>query len=254
MESIRKPFEGIYNIVRFNWHFYALALAAAALVVFSGILLFPLHTTLFYVISGLILLPLIVSLVISYYIYDLSELYTLNWMKALSINEKGMHLNIHAGFDETSHLLKHRFPESTLTVFDFYDPLKHTEVSIKRARKAYPAFPGTQQITTSKLPLTQEFADVIFLTLAAHEIRNEQERLIFFNELKRILKPNGKIVVTEHLRDLPNFVAYTIGFFHFLPKAAWLKAFRDSSFTIEKQMHTTPFITSFILSKHGASS
>jgi SAM-dependent methyltransferase len=254
METIRKPFEGIYNIVRFNWHFYVLALAAATLVVLSGIFLFPLQKALFYTIGGLILLPLIISLLISYYIYDLSELYTLKWMSVLPLNETGTHLNIHAGFDETSHLLKHRFPNSTLRVFDFYDPLKHTEVSIKRARKAYPPYPGTQQITTSALPLEENYADVIFLTLAAHEIRNEEERLLFFNELKRVLKPNGKILVTEHLRDLPNFLAYTVGFFHFLPKSAWMKAFRDASFTIDQHLHTTPFITSFILSKHGASS
>ena len=25
MENLRKPFQGILNIVRFNWHFYVLA-------------------------------------------------------------------------------------------------------------------------------------------------------------------------------------------------------------------------------------
>ncbi len=67
-----------------------------------------------------------------------------------------------------------------LQVFDFYDPHLHTEISIKRARKAYPAHPNTQSIQTSSIPLPNEVADSIFLVLAAHEIRNHAERARFF--------------------------------------------------------------------------
>lgn len=87
----------------------------------------------------------------------------------------------------------------------------------------------------------------MFLILSAHEIRNERERHVFFRELKRILKPGGHIVVTEHLRDLPNFLVYTIGFFHFMPAGAWRRAFRDTGLRIEQQFSITPFIRTFIL-------
>ena len=51
-------------------------------------------------------------------------------------------VNIHAGFDETSVMLKEKFPACELIVFDFYDPAKHTEVSIQDGRtKGLPAFP-----------------------------------------------------------------------------------------------------------------
>jgi SAM-dependent methyltransferase len=250
MEAIRKPFEGIYNIVRFNWHFYALALGAIVLVLLTGIALSPFFAFMTMIASVLIALPLISSLLISYYIYDRSELYTLNWLDHITLRKDSSIVNIHAGFDESSHLLKYHFPEARLRVLDFYDPAKHTEVSIKRARKAYPAFPGTQAISTSALPLEENSSDLIFLILAAHEIRNEQERLAFFTGLKRALKPDGKIIVTEHLRDLPNFLAYTIGFFHFLPESDWKKAFNDSGLHIAERFRITPFINTFILTKH----
>ena len=79
-----------------------------------------------------------------------------------------------------------------------------------------PPFPGTRSINTSNIPLPEDSADKIFVTLSAHEIATDDERIAFFTALKRSLKPAGQIVVTEHLRDLPNFLAYTIGFFHFL--------------------------------------
>ena len=43
--------------------------------------------------------------------------------------------NINAGFDETSYILDDKFPNATIKAFDFYDAEKHTEASIKRARK-----------------------------------------------------------------------------------------------------------------------
>lgn len=253
MEALRKPFEGIYNIVRFNWHFYVLALGAMLAVLLAGLVIWPAFAFPAVIFCLLIALPLISSFLVSYYVYDCSGLYSLHWLDQAIQAPRGI-VNIHAGFDESSALLQHKFPEASLRVFDFYDPKKHTEVSIRRARKAYPAFPGTQAIGTDALPLEDGSVDVVFLILAAHEIRDKQERLAFFRELRRVLKPQGKIVVTEHLRDLPNFLAYTIGFFHFQPEGRWKTAFRDSGFRMAQRFTITPFITTFILSKHDPAS
>ena len=160
-------------------------------------------------------------------------------------------VTIHAGFDETSGLLHHRFPKANLHVFDFYDPLRHTEVSIQRARRAYPSYPATQPIDTSDIPLPNLIADAVFLILAAHEIRQEAERVGFFNEINRILKPVGTVIVVEHLRDMANFLAYNIGFLHFLPQSSWLTTFRQAGFAIHRRFRVTPFITLFVLRKNG---
>ena len=144
-------------------------------------------------------------------------------------------------------MLKDRYPDCDLQVFDFYNPEVHTEISIKRARKAYPPFPETKSIKTNNLELMDNSVDVIFLIFSVHEIRDFNERLLFFKELKRILKPSGKMIVTEHLRDIPNFMAYTIGFFHFFSLENWLKIFAQSNFKIEKQIKTSPFVNNFVL-------
>ena len=137
-------------------------------------------------------------------------MYEFIWMDGLGITGESKIVNIHAGFDETSCILKNKFPYSELVVLDFYNPAKHREVSIKRARKAYPPFAGTQPAIPENLQLANNFADAVFVILAAHEIRNKDERIAFFKELNRVIKHSGQIIVTEHLRDVVNFVAYNI--------------------------------------------
>ena len=37
MERVRGPFEGVWNIIRFNWHLYVLAVAIISLGLVAGI-------------------------------------------------------------------------------------------------------------------------------------------------------------------------------------------------------------------------
>lgn len=251
MEQVRKPLQGVWNIIRFNWHFFAFSLGMVMLLAF--LLPFLAKNLQFYAALAiiLVLLPTFVSLAVSCYVYDFSNLYTLEWIE-LPQNSRNLQIaNIHAGFDETSILLKNKFPSCELSVFDFYDAEKHTEISIKRARKAYPPFPNTHQISTQYLPLADNSMDVIFAILAAHEIRNEAERIAFFAEIKRVLKPNGQLIVVEHLQDTANLFAYNIGFLHFHTRKTWDKTFENAGFSIQKEMKITPFISTFTLQKNG---
>lgn len=251
--SIRKPFQGLENIIRFNWHYYAFSLALVVLV-----LTIQYYFNSFTVIGSLLVLLIVcstfISLLASAYIYDFSDLYKFLWLKNLKQGEKEKILNINAGFDETSILLESKFASSELVVADFYDPAKHTEISIKRARKAYPPFPNTQQVSTTHLPIQDNSADKIFTILSAHEIRSDEERVAFFKELQRIVTPSGQVIVTEHLRDTANFLAYNLGFFHFHSKATWLKTFHLSGLNVSKEIKITLFITTFILDKNGTPS
>ncbi|RYE25565.1 MAG: methyltransferase [Sphingobacteriales bacterium] len=246
MARIRTPFTGVGNIIRFNWHFYILAIASIILLYFVLGQWSDATDKLIYIAIALISLTTIISLAVSWYVYDLSSMYRLDWLKLAA----GNILNIHAGFDETSQLIADKFPGSNLSVCDFYDPAKHTEVSIKRARNAYPQFPGTVHIDTGKLPFANGYGNAICLIFAAHEIRDEGERVAFFKELARALSAGSEIIVTEHLRDTANFLAYNIGFLHFYSRATWLYTFHAAGLNVKKQIKITPFITTFVLCKN----
>ncbi|MET7059850.1 methyltransferase domain-containing protein [Elizabethkingia miricola] len=250
MEINRKPFQGVMNIIRFNWHFYVVAFVVLICLVIIGSFL---PSTLQTIINIMIILStasVIISLAVSYYIYDLSGLYKLRWIQT---DKHQSLLNINAGFDETSELIKQKCPYSELSICDFYNPRLHTEVSIKRAREAYPPYPGTISAETNYLPFQDETFDQIFAILAAHEIRDKQERILFFKQLHRILKPHGQIFITEHLRDLNNFWVYNIGFMHFHSRKTWLHTFKKAGFIIKGEQKSTPFITTFILEVNGNS-
>lgn len=253
METVRKPFEGVFNIVRFNWHYYAISLFFVMMLCLIGF-----HTSgiirTFIVITILgTLVTTLSSLLASYYVYDCSPLYRFDWLRAYQGRPIKRIANIHAGFDETSALIQKHFPDSELQVFDFYNPKKHTEISIERARRCYAPFPNTQTIDTHSLPVPDKTIDLFLLILAAHEIRDDEERISFFQELKRGLAPMGQIIVIEHLRDLSNFLAYSIGFFHFHSKSKWLKTFSEAGLTIAETKNITPFITHYTLT-HGTAS
>lgn len=246
---MRKPFQGVLNIIRFNWHFYVFAFAIVSLLFLTVNHFDESFHSIIFIICYLICFSTILSLLTSFYVYDISGIYKFNWLD--NQNTETTIVNINAGFDETSALLENKFKNVKLIALDFYDPLKHTEISIKRARKAYPPFAKTKQVDSDNLKLPDNSVDKIFVILSAHEIRNENERTIFFKELNRILKPTGQIYITEHLRDIANFLAYNIGFLHFFSKASWLKTFKNSNLKLKNEIKLTPFISTFILYKNG---
>ncbi|MBL7800341.1 MAG: methyltransferase domain-containing protein [Chitinophagales bacterium] len=244
---MRKPLQGIRNVIVFNWHYYVMSLGIILLILVFTRYLNPTAQVLLYSLCGLVLFSVVVSLLVTLYIYDFSSLYSLEWVDM--VDDDITIVNIHAGFDETSALLKTKFPTATIHVFDFYNPKKHTEVSIERARKYFPFTNDSIAIDTAQLPLPNGAVSKLFLILAAHEIRDKEEQVIFFKEIHRVLKNDGAIYVTEHVRDIPNFFAYTIGCFHFFSQQHWLNVFQAAQLKMAKQIKTTPFITTYKLTK-----
>ncbi len=190
---------------------------------------------------------LLMPLIVSAYVYDFSGYYDFYWLNTLNVKHLSPQkiVNINAGFDETSHILERHFPESTLAVFDFYNEAQHTEPAIVRARKVSLVHPSTKQIEAYNIPLADQSVDLVFLLSAAHEIRTHQERVAFLKECHRICKPKGQLVTVEHLRDVPNFLAFTIGFTHFFSRTAWKKAFHDAGFSTFQETKFTPFMSIF---------
>ncbi len=246
MEIKRRKFQGVVNILSFNRHFYVYGLLA--LVAICAIFLwFNWSNLVLWLIVIAFMYGLVMPLIVSAYVYDFSGYYNFDWLKRVNLptgNEQYI-LNINAGFDETSFIVNHKFPQANLKVFDFYNAAQHTEPAIIRARKVSLVYPNTQQITSNAIPIDNKTIDIIFLLSAAHEIRTHEEKVAFLKECYRLCKPTGKIIMVEHLRDFPNFVAFTIGFTHFFSKKAWTKAFTDAGFTSISETKFTPFMSIF---------
>ncbi len=246
----RRKFQGALNILSFNRHFYLLGLGfLAALII--GHLFIELSNILFWLIIGGFLYGFIMPLIVSAYVYDFSGYYNFHWLKNQVNNDERIDLivNINAGFDETSFIIKNKFPHSDLKVFDFYNAKQHTEPAIKRARKVSSVYPNTEQTASDSIPVKDNSADIVFLLSAVHEIRSNEEKVRFLRECYRLCKPGGQVIMVEHLRDFPNFLAFTVGFSHFFSRSVWKKAFESAGFLSFQETKFTPFMSIFNCSR-----
>ena len=250
MEIKRKKFQGVINILSFNRHFYVFGLSVFALL-FASRLYFNWQGTIFWIVIIAFLYGLIMPLLVSAYVYDFSGFYDFNWLNNQIKNEEGLKLivNINAGFDETSFIIKNKFPNSDLKVFDFYNARQHTEPAIKRARKVSLVYPDTSEIASNRIPLNDNSADIIFLLSAVHEIRSQKEKVQFLKECNRLCKPGGKVIMVEHLRDIPNFLAFSVGFTHFFSRSTWRSAFENAGFSSFNETKFTAFMSIFKCSR-----
>lgn len=244
MEMKRRKFQGVLNILSFNRHFYFLGLIFLVLIIGSQFFINWSNALFWLVLSGFIY-GLLMPLIISAYVYDFSGFYDFDWLKKMELTdtEQNLNLNINAGFDETSFIIKSILPLSELQVFDFYNKQQHTEPAIVRARKMSLVYPNTQQIDSKSIPLNDNTVDNIFLITSIHEIRKYEEKVQFLKECRRLCKPKGNLIIVEHLRDLPNFFAFTIGFAHFFSKSIWETALKDAGFVSVTESKFTPFMS-----------
>jgi len=246
MEINRRPFQGVLNILSFNRHFYFSGIGVLAILIASR---WYVHwnETLFWLIIASFIYGLLMPLLVSAYVYDFSGFYKFEWLeKVLSDHETvDTIVNINAGFDETSFILENKFPKATIRVFDFYNAQRHTEPAIIRARKVTLFYPNTQSMESDAIPLASGSVDIVFLLSAVHEIRLHDEKVRFLKECRRVIKSGGKVIMVEHLRDFPNFVAFTIGFTHFFSRATWKKAFLQAGFQTFEETKFTPFMSIF---------
>ncbi len=246
MEIKRRKFQGVLNILSFNRHFYITGLSVLALLLFT-LYWMEAQPVFYWLTIAAFAYGLLMPLIISAYVYDFSGYYEFQWLKALIGNDEQIKqvVNINAGFDETSFILKSKLPKAELNVFDFYNANQHTEPAIVRARKVSLVYPNTRQIASDSIPLPDHTADIIFLLSAAHEIRSHEEKVTFLKECYRVCKPEGKVIMVEHLRDFSNFLAFSVGFTHFFSSKVWRDAFSRAGFILVEEKKFTPFMSVF---------
>ena len=238
----RSRFQGLLNVVRFNYDMYVkagLVLVLAYLIPWPRPLL-PL--------VGLGCLGatyfLLASLLVSHYVYDLSDLYGWGWLEKRFPRPDRL-VNIHSGFDETTEQLKQVFPHCEIETLDFYDPELMTEPSIERARATYPAKFG-RSVKSHEFPLADGAEPLICCLLAAHELRSHTDKVAFLGEVARSLHPEGHFVMIEHMRDPANFLAFGPGFVHFFSRSTWLRALSDAGLSVREEFALTPFLRGFV--------
>jgi SAM-dependent methyltransferase len=249
-EERRGTFDGVAQILVYNWPFYAAAVAFDLVIVLALIVFAP--SGVYRIAIYLVALPptfwAVSSILVSYYVYDHSSLYRWEWLRPVLIDRSGAWLNIHAGLDQTTAPLLRIFPDAKITSLDIYRPSEMTEPSIARARRRAQA-KAQPDADSSVLRFGYETFDTVLLIFAAHELRSREAKVELFREIHQVLKANGRMVLAEHLRDSQNFLAYGPGFLHFFSRSEWLSVADSAGMVLIATRSLTPFVQCFVLEK-----
>lgn len=177
--------------------------------------------------------------------FDRSELLGGQWLKEELSQPPARWIQINAGLEETTLPLPDVFPGAEGKMLDLYNPSVMTEPAVTRARQQR-ADVATIAVRPESLPVEDGWAEMVVVTLAAHEIRDDQKRQRFFQELRRVVSQDGRVIVVEHLRDLAAALAFGPGIFHFFPREEWLRLGRSVGLEVARERRITPFVRVFI--------
>ncbi|GAA2752018.1 class I SAM-dependent methyltransferase [Kitasatospora cinereorecta] len=217
-------FSGVREVLTYNWPMYAAGcLAVGAGLAISYRLPRP-AARLARAGAAAAAALLTSSTAATWWVYDQSELRTFDWLEDLLPAGPGEHLVVSSGLDEASRPVAARWPEHPQKVVDLYDRATMTEGSIRRARRRVPPVPGTLAGRLDRLPAATGSVDTVLVVFAAHELRRADDRQKLFAEFARVLRPGGRLVLVEHLRDAANTAVYGPGAQHFFPRRTWLDA------------------------------
>jgi len=101
----------------------------------------------------------------------------------------------------------------------------------------------------TSLKLQDRTCDAVVVAFTAHEIRNGLARERFFDEIRRCVRPGGRVVLVEHLRDFMNFLAFGPGCLHFLSRGEWLRLAGNANLFVAKEKRITPWVMALSLER-----
>jgi SAM-dependent methyltransferase len=245
----RGPYDGVLNIVRFNWPYFVLTEGAIVAGVMAATALAPSRSAfLIALLTVVAMFGVAFSLLVSHIIYDRSDLYRFVWLpRALRGGTIRQAVYCQTGFDDASILLQQALGDVTWSRLDHYDPARMTEASIRRARRICPPVDGTVHAPFDAWPTATASVDLVVGMLAVHELRRLDERAAWFAEARRVLRPGGRLLIVEHVRDLANFVAFGPGALHFHSPEQWDASWQRAGLREHDAFKVTPWVRVFVL-------
>jgi len=139
--------------------------------------------------------------------------------------------DIHIGTYRHTYQFANLLPEATIHSIDCWAAGFSSEEAISDVRSLEPAPVHEPRIKPYKIknfeiPLEDASCDVVVFGFGSHEIPAGEERTKIFTEAKRILKPEGKILMFEHGIDFENYLIFGPVIYHVTKHSEWMEFFR----------------------------
>lgn len=101
----------------------------------------------------------------------------------------------------------------------------------------------------ARLPLEDRSVDAVTLGFGIHEVPRESLDQVFA-EIRRVLKPGGRLLMYERGWSIPNYIVFGPGMFHFTRSQAW-EALLERHFGAVQRERVTWFVDLFVCRNDG---
>jgi SAM-dependent methyltransferase len=231
--GLQRSVAGTMTVVRFNWPKYLAAGAILLAAAIAGRLGLPGQVCSVLWLGGVLGAAWsATSLAATWWVYDHCRVY----QQVANLGPIGDWATVHCGFDDATPTLAEEIGYGPVQVVDL---AIGSSASLRRARNHELAVARHRPEAPA---LTPGSLDSIFVTFAAHEVRDLTDQQALFSELSRALRTGGRLVITEHLRDLANFAVYGPGALHFQRAAIWRARAAEAGLSPESHRRITPFV------------
>jgi SAM-dependent methyltransferase len=229
------------TVVRFNWPKYvgAVVLAVVAWRVPPAATPAPVHVALLAGAAAGVGWA-VSSLLATWWVYDHADVYR---RVPADLGAVGEWCSVHTGFDEATPVLTAVVGGAPATIVALAVPGR---ASIRRARAGGGAPSDGLAGTCAVLPVATGSCDTAFLTFAVHEVRVPENQRTLFAELHRVVRPGGRLVVTEHVRDAANAAVFGPGALHFGSAWRWRALAARAGFDCGSETKITPYVRRFV--------
>lgn len=250
-----RQYSGTVSTLLYNWPIFAGALffGLVALIVSSVV---PSPWSWLFLTSGLGVLILALSiLVTTFVVYDWGEKHEYDRLAELGqVNQANVVIDITCGKLRGSRGMLPHHRQGHYFVIDIYDSQKMTDAALRRARDMEPPLMTDRRIyrqtgQPNRIPVPHQWADVVYCSFSLHELRDSRDRAALFAEFARVLKPDGRLLIAEHGRDLFNFLAFGPGVLSFFPPATWHQHITQAGLTVERHERWRGLVDLWVVSK-----
>lgn len=146
---------------------------------------------------------------------------------------------IDLGLRATAVSIARHLTTGKVTVIDVYNPQSNTGATLRRARDRAPKPPSDPRLiwidgNTSLLPMPDRCVDAVYINQILSEFWIAEEREQLLDEIRRILLPEGRLLLAEPVRAHGNPLLTGILTYPLPTDKQWRSALDDAGFEFQK--------------------
>jgi ubiquinone/menaquinone biosynthesis C-methylase UbiE len=243
--SASNPYHGTATHIYAQWPGYLLrygGLIFALFMVGAGLLLRqPVLTALGIILLTAVFFLMVAALWTANRLFDADSQQVIDLLFAMSQAQPTDQIaHIDLGLRRQAMLLSSRLTTGMITVIDVYNPQLMTDSSLSRARRQAPSAIQDPRLDWydgqfNLLPLPDSCVEAVFISQVLSEFNQHGDRQVLLREIKRILKPNGRLLLAEQTASWLNWLLVGSSTAKLQPVEYWHDLLVEAGFDVIRQ-------------------